>query len=137
MDIFHAPALFLLVAAVIGYVLPLVSARVAKAHWPPEVEGLLTLVFATSGGLVPLDTFGSAWACQMRTSPDAALAAEFTVDSSNAAAGWIVLNSLPGTVTAALKADETYGADVEATGGTLSPFTVWSLTFYVKGDYTR
>jgi hypothetical protein len=91
----------------------------------------------TSGGLVPLDTFGSAWACQMRTSPDAALAAEFTVDSSNAAAGWIVLNSLPGTVTAALKADETYGADVEATGGTLSPFTVWSLTFYVKGDYTR
>jgi hypothetical protein len=51
MDIFHAPALFLLVAAVIGYVLPLVSARVAKAHWPPEVEGLLTLVFATLTGL--------------------------------------------------------------------------------------
>lgn len=51
MDIFHSPALFLLVAAAIGYVLPLVSARVAKEGWPVEVEGILTLVFSALTGL--------------------------------------------------------------------------------------
>jgi hypothetical protein len=50
-NIFNSPALYLLVAAAIGYVLPLVSARVAKAHWNPEVEGILTLVFSTITGL--------------------------------------------------------------------------------------
>jgi hypothetical protein len=50
-DIFHSPALFLVVAAAIGYVLPLVSARVAKTGWPPEVEGILTLLFSALTGL--------------------------------------------------------------------------------------
>jgi hypothetical protein len=97
----------------------------------------LSITVGAGGTRLPLDGFGDTWTCQLRTSPDGPLAATFTVDSSDAATGWIVLNSLTGVTTAALKAGETYGADVQATGGDVSPITVWRLAFYVQGDYTQ
>jgi hypothetical protein len=53
-NIFHAPAFYLIVVGVIGYFLPLVSARLNKERWytsRPEVEGLFTLIASALTGL--------------------------------------------------------------------------------------
>jgi hypothetical protein len=54
MEIFHAPTFYLVVAALIGYFLPLVSAWIASPATilkHPEVEGVITLVTSTVTGL--------------------------------------------------------------------------------------
>lgn len=96
----------------------------------------IKLLLTGPSGPIPLDGFGDTWECQLKVAPDAGVAAEFIVDDTHVADGYVTLESLSGEDTAALRAGEAYGADVQASGGTLSPFTVWRLAFYVEGDYT-
>jgi hypothetical protein len=55
LDLFHLNTA-LIVALVVSPVIPLLSSLLARAHWPGEVVGILTLVLAAANG------FFSEWA---------------------------------------------------------------------------
>lgn len=84
---------------------------------------------------VNLTTFGSAFQCQMRASEDATTYVTVTVDASGASAGNLAL-SLTAAATAAMTGTQ-YVCDVQATGGTLSPITLYRFVVPFVKDVTR
>lgn len=82
-----------------------------------------------------LTGYGSAWAAQMRQTPDSPTAVTITVDATAAATGQLVL-TLAAATTAELTAS-LYVFDVQATGGAVSPITVYRGTVVVTRDVTR
>jgi hypothetical protein len=82
-----------------------------------------------------LTAYGSAWTAKLRTSFDATTAIDFTVDASNAATGHLVL-SLTGAVTGAMLAKD-YVFDVQVTGGTQSPLTLYAGVLSIVKDVTH
>lgn len=93
-----------------------------------------------TGQPVDLYSFGHTWAMEARmnmTDPDDE-AVTFTPDLSNVVGGKLlsVKFTLTGTGTAAMVGAK-YGYDVQATGGSRSPWTVWTGLINVDGDYTR
>lgn len=84
---------------------------------------------------LPLSDFGPTWRSQVRTTYTGPLIAEFDVDVTDLATGRVEL-SLPGATTATLT-EPVYVYDVEVTGGTLSPLTIFLGSFIVEGDVTR
>lgn len=90
-----------------------------------------------SDGVTPVDltTIGTAFTSQARISPDAKTAIDITVDASRAAQG-ILLLSLDGTQTTAMNRS-TYVFDVQATGGPLSPLTLYKGSLEVTKDVTH
>ena len=90
---------------------------------------------ATDGTPTDLTGFGSGWSAQMRETADASTSVAFTVDATAAASGQLVL-SLAGYATAALTRSR-YVFDVQATGGTITPLTVYRGAILVERDVTR
>lgn len=82
---------------------------------------------------VDLTGYGTSWAATARGG-DASI--DFDIDDEQAAAGWIVL-LLSSEQTAALRPNARYQFDVQASGGTRTPFTVWTGSILAVGDYTR
>lgn len=84
---------------------------------------------------VNLTTFGSAFAAQMRASEDATTFVTVTVDATAASSGTLTL-SLTAAATAAMSGTK-YVCDVQATGGTLSPVTLYRFVVPFTKDVTR
>jgi hypothetical protein len=87
------------------------------------------------GSPCDMSGFGPAWAASMRVNMDDDEHVDFVVDPAHLADGYITL-SLDSTQTAALTFGK-YGFDVQASGGAVSPFTVFTGVLPVDGDYTR
>lgn len=100
----------------------------------------LTLSMFQSDGTTPQDLtgFGSAWSSHMRAAiGSSVIAATWTVDVTHLTDGYVVL-SLTDVQTAALRKGQSYGFDVQATGGTMTPFTVWQArSVAVDGEWTH
>jgi hypothetical protein len=90
------------------------------------------------GGSPPVPTnltaYGSSWTCQARSSEDTDPPVTITVDASNAATGRLNL-SMTGTITAGMSGE--YKFDVQVTGGTLSPLTMFRGRLRVTKDVTH
>lgn len=123
-------------APAIAYPIPLAPVQAWRGDFLDVELDLLDL----NGALVDLFLFGSTWAMQARVNmadPDDE-AVTFTPDLSNVSAGKLlsVKFSLDGAGTAAMVGAK-YGFDVQASGGSKTPWTVWSGLINVDGDYTR
>jgi len=122
------------------------TASVTVVNYPirvadvPEVwrGDALRIKFSLSdsdGNPVDLNTFGDTWASMFRSQATSSQHTDATVDTSHLADGYVIV-SLTGDQTQALKQDQ-YGYDVQATGGPLSPITIWTGVVNVSGDFTR
>lgn len=93
-------------------------------------------------GSVDLLGFGDSFYAQLRYRPDAANVIDFDVDATtgiNVVTGALetLAIRLTDSQTAALEAGHPYVWDVEARGGTDSPFTLWFGTHTLDADVTR
>lgn len=87
------------------------------------------------GSETDLTGYGDTWAAYVRSSPDAEPHIAFDVDDSGAATGQLVL-SLAGAATGAMIADG-YVFDVQVTGGSESPLTLYGGTLKMITKVTR
>lgn len=120
---------------------PVVSYPIAIPDVPTIWRGdpfvwQLTLQQA-NGSAQDLTPFGTTWAASLRTSIDAQTSVDFAVDVSALTSG-IVKLSLTAVQTASMhRGKAAYGFDVQASGGSISPFTVWRGSVNVDGEYTH
>lgn len=84
--------------------------------------------------LVDLTVFGDTWTAQAREFIESTEAIELTVDDTNAADGVLEV-SIPDDDSAALPWALVF--DVQATGGTVDPITVFKGAFATDGEVTR
>jgi len=116
--------------------------RLDLGTWDIVAGDPLTItVNITSGGTgVNLTTYGSSWAAMLRVTPAASPAVSFTVNTTNAATGQLIL-SLTASDTAGLATAPVDGAtwqfDLQATGGTVTPQTPFRGALRVVKPYTH
>lgn len=107
--------------------------------WRGDPYSATVRVEKADGTPQDLSPYGTAWAASLRLAFDTLQHIDFTIDSSNAADPTdprLVL-SLDATQSAALITGQTYGFDVQATGGARTPFTVFVGALPVDGDWTH
>lgn len=83
---------------------------------------------------VDLTVFGDAWTSQARRTASSVTAIDLDVDDSDAADGVLVV-SVPDEDSAALRGSLVF--DVQVTGGTIDPLTLFAGKFSVDADVTR
>lgn len=83
---------------------------------------------------VDLTGYGDTWTAQARRAAGSTTAIDLDVDATGAATGDLIV-SVPDDTSAALPSTLVF--DVEATGGAISPLTVFKGKFDTEADVTR
>lgn len=119
---------------VVGYPIPLAPYR----QWRGDPLTMELPLVTASGTPVDLAGYGTSWTALLRTSVLATTFIAFTVDTSKVSDpdDPRLILTLDGNQTAGML-EALYGFDVRASGGAVSPFTVWTGSLVMDGDYSR
>ena len=113
---------------------PIVRGDFYKIEILPELDA--------DGNVVELSNYGTTWTAKLRPNPDSSTALSFNIDTTNVdgsvdndpATPRLIL-SLTGVQTGTLDQAQ-YGMDLQVTGGTESPLTLYKATIPMQKDYT-